>query len=126
MNGGIAVLGDVYKTDVFKLAYFMNKDEEVIPLNSIVKPPSAELRPDQKDSDSLPDYDILDEILYLYIEKNMPTSEIIEHGFAKEIVDKIIRLVNMNEYKRFQTAPVLRVSSKAFGYGRKIPLVAKH
>jgi len=126
MNGGIAVLGDVYKTDVFKLAYFMNKDKEVIPLNSIVKPPSAELRPDQKDSDSLPDYDILDEILFLYIEKNMSTSEIIEKGFAKEVVDKIIRLVNMNEYKRFQTAPVLRVSSKAFGYGRKIPLVAKH
>lgn len=126
MNGGIAVLGDVYKTDVFKLAYFMNKDEEVIPLNSIVKPPSAELRPDQKDSDSLPDYDILDEILYLYIEKNMPTSEIIDQGFTKVVVDKIIRLVNMNEYKRFQTAPVLRVSSKAFGYGRKIPLVAKH
>ena len=126
MNGGIAVLGDVYKTDVFKLAYFMNKDEEVIPLNSIIKPPSAELRPDQKDSDSLPDYDILDEILYLYIEKNMPASEIIEQGFVKEVVDKIIRLVNMNEYKRFQTAPVLRISSKAFGYGRKIPLVAKH
>lgn len=126
MNGGIAVLGDVYKTDVFKLAYFMNKDEEVIPLNSIIKPPSAELRPDQKDSDSLPDYDILDEILYLYIEKNMPVSEIIEQGFVKEVVDKIIRLVNMNEYKRFQTAPVLRISSKAFGYGRKIPLVAKH
>jgi len=126
MNGGIAVLGDVYKTDVFKLAFFMNKDEEVIPLNSIVKPPSAELRPDQKDSDSLPDYDILDEILFMYIEKNMPVREIIEQGFAKEIVDKIIRLVNMNEYKRFQTAPVLRVSSKAFGYGRKIPLVAEH
>lgn len=126
MNGGIAVLGDVYKTDVFKLAYFMNKDEEVIPINSIVKPPSAELRPDQKDSDSLPDYDILDEILYLYIEKNMPISEIIAQGFNKVVVDKIIRLVNMNEYKRFQTAPVLRVSSKAFGYGRKIPLVAKH
>jgi len=126
MNGGLAVLGDVYKTDVFKLAYYMNKDEEVIPLNSIVKPPSAELRPDQKDSDSLPDYDILDKILFLYIEKNMPVNEIIEQGFAKEVVDKIIRLVNMNEYKRFQTAPVLRVSSKAFGYGRKIPLVAKH
>ncbi len=126
MNGGIAVLGDVYKTDVFKLAYFMNKDEEVIPLNSIVKPPSAELRPDQKDSDSLPDYDVLDEILFMYIEKNMPINEIIEQGFAKEIIEKIIRLVNMNEYKRFQTAPVLRVSSKAFGYGRKIPLVAKH
>ncbi|MRT94547.1 NAD+ synthase [Ancylomarina sp. 16SWW S1-10-2] len=126
MNGGLSVLGDVYKTDVFKLAYFMNKDEEVIPLNSIVKPPSAELRPDQKDSDSLPDYDILDEILYLYIEKNMSPIKIIEQGFSKNIVDKIIRLVNMNEYKRFQTSPVLRISSKAFGYGRKIPLVAKY
>ncbi len=126
MNGGIAVLGDVYKTDVFKLAYFMNKDKEIIPLNSIVKPPSAELRPDQKDSDSLPDYDILDKILYLYIEKNRSIREIIEQGFADNVVNRIVKLVNMNEYKRFQTAPVLRISSKAFGYGRKIPLVAKY
>lgn len=126
MNGGIAVLGDLYKTDVFKLAYYMNKDQDVIPLNSIVKPPSAELRPNQKDSDSLPDYDILDSILNLYIEQNKSEEEIIESGFEKNIVERIIRLVNMNEYKRFQTAPVLRVSSKAFGYGRKIPLVAKH
>lgn len=126
MNGGLSVLGDVYKTDVFKLAWFINKDEEVIPENSIVKPPSAELRPDQKDSDSLPDYDILDGILFRYIEKNMSSDEIIQEGFEEETVKKAIRMVNMNEYKRFQTPPILRVSSKAFGFGRKIPLVAKH
>lgn len=126
MNGGLSVLGDVYKTDVFKMAWFMNKDKEIIPENTIVKPPSAELRPDQKDSDSLPDYDILDGILYRYIEKNMSKEEIIADGFEKETVEKSIRLVNMNEYKRFQTPPILRVSSKAFGFGRKIPLVAKH
>ncbi|NOU61006.1 NAD+ synthase [Marinifilum caeruleilacunae] len=126
MNGGLSVLGDVYKTDVFKMAWFMNKDGEVIPENTIVKPPSAELRPDQKDSDSLPDYDVLDGILYRYIEKNMSSQEIIADGFEAETVAKAIRLVNMNEYKRFQTPPILRVSSKAFGFGRKIPLVAKH
>ncbi|RKD99950.1 NAD+ synthase [Marinifilum flexuosum] len=126
MNGGLSVLGDVYKTDVFKMAWFMNKDKEIIPVNTIVKPPSAELRPDQKDSDSLPDYDVLDGILYRYIEKNMSSKEIIADGFEKQIVEKTIRLVNMNEYKRFQTPPILRVSSKAFGFGRKIPLVAKH
>lgn len=126
MNGGLSVLGDVYKTDVFKMAWFINKDQEIIPVNTIVKPPSAELRPDQKDSDSLPDYDILDGILYRYIEKNMSSEEIIADGFDKNTVEKAIRLVNMNEYKRFQTPPILRVSSKAFGFGRKIPLVAKH
>ncbi|MDQ2179479.1 NAD+ synthase [Marinifilum sp. D714] len=126
MNGGLSVLGDVYKTDVFKMAWFMNKDKEIIPENTIVKPPSAELRPDQKDSDSLPDYDVLDGILYRYIEKNMSSKEIIADGFEKQTVEKAIRLVNMNEYKRFQTPPILRVSSKAFGFGRKIPLVAKH
>ncbi|WP_421920536.1 NAD+ synthase [Marinifilum sp.] len=126
MNGGLSVLGDVYKTDVFKMAWFMNKDAELIPKNTIVKPPSAELRPDQKDSDSLPDYDVLDAILYRYIEKNMSSEEIIADGFEKKTVEKAIRLVNMNEYKRFQTPPILRVSSKAFGFGRKIPLVAKH
>ncbi|MFA8432921.1 MAG: NAD+ synthase [Marinifilaceae bacterium] len=126
MNGGLAVLGDVYKTDVFKMAWFMNKDGEVIPENSIVKPPSAELRPDQKDSDSLPDYDTLDAILFRFIEKNMSAEEIISEGFHDETVRRTIRMVNNNEYKRFQTPPILRVSSKAFGYGRKIPLVAKH
>lgn len=126
MNGGISVLGDVYKSDVFKLARFINKDQEVIPENSIVKPPSAELRPDQKDSDSLPDYDTLDAILFMYIEKNMALQEIIQQGYDSQTVKRTIAMVNRNEYKRFQTPPILRVSSKAFGFGRKIPLVAKH
>ncbi len=125
MNGGISVLGDVYKTDVFKLARYINRNGEVIPENTIVKPPSAELRPDQKDSDSLPDYDILDGILFKYIEQNQSPQEIIEAGYDEATVNKAIRLVNINEYKRFQTSPTLRVSSKAFGIGRRIPLVAK-
>lgn len=126
MNGGISVLGDVYKTDVFKLARYINRQEEIIPENTIVKPPSAELRPDQKDSDSLPDYEILDEILYLYIEKRWGPKEILQKGFDKNIVDRTLRLVNINEYKRYQTAPVLRVSNKAFGIGRRMPIVAKY
>jgi NAD+ synthase (glutamine-hydrolysing) len=125
MNGGLSVLGDVYKTDVFDLAKFINRDEEIIPVNTIVKPPSAELRPDQKDSDSLPDYDILDQILFNYIEKNESPQRIIAAGFDKETVYKAVRMVNINEYKRFQTAPIIRVSSKAFGLGRRIPLVSK-
>ncbi len=126
MNGGISVLGDVYKTDVFKLSRYINRNGEVIPENSIIKPPSAELRPDQKDSDSLPDYDTLDGILYNYIELNRSPEEIESLGFAKETIAKTVRMVNMNEYKRFQQAPILRVSSKAFGFGRRIPLVAKY
>ena len=126
MNGGLAVIGDVYKTEVFELARFMNKDKEVIPWNTIDKPPSAELRPDQKDSDSLPDYDILDTILFEYIEKRKGPSEIIAMGYDKAIVDRILRMVNLNEHKRYQTAPILRISSKAFGMGRRIPIVAKY
>ncbi len=126
MNGGLAVLGDVYKTDVFKLARFMNRNGEVIPENSITKPPSAELRPDQKDTDSLPDYAELDEILFNYIELNKSPEEIIGKGFAKETVYRVAHMVNINEYKRFQAAPILRISSKAFGFGRKMPLVAKY
>ncbi len=126
MNGGLSVLGDVYKTDVFKLARYINKDKEIIPKNSITKPPSAELRPNQKDSDSLPDYDILDGILFQYIEQKLSASEIIAMGFNKDTVNKVLRLVNMNEYKRFQTPPILRVSSKAFGIGRRMPLVARY
>ncbi len=125
MNGGLSVLGDVYKTDVFDLARFINKEREIIPINTIVKPPSAELRPDQKDSDSLPDYDVLDQVLFNYIEKNEHPEKIIAAGFEKEVVYKAVRLVNINEYKRFQTAPIIRVSSKAFGLGRRIPLVSK-
>ncbi|TDO02612.1 NAD+ synthase [Sunxiuqinia elliptica] len=126
MNGGLAVLGDVYKTDVYKLSHYINREQEIIPINSIQKPPSAELRPDQKDTDSLPDYDILDDILFNYIELNKSPQEIIEKGFEQETVNKIIKMVNRNEYKRFQAPPILRVSSKAFGFGRKMPLVAKY
>jgi NAD+ synthase (glutamine-hydrolysing) len=126
MNGGLAVLGDVYKTDVFKMARFMNRDREIIPENSIIKPPSAELRPDQKDTDSLPEYEVLDEILFSFIEQNLSPGEIENKGFDPEVIRKVIRLVNINEYKRFQAAPILRVSSKAFGFGRKMPLVARY
>jgi NAD+ synthase (glutamine-hydrolysing) len=126
MNGGLSVLGDVYKTEVFELAHYINRDQEIIPVNTITKPPSAELRPDQKDSDSLPDYEILDEILLQYIEHRKGPDEIISMGFDKAIVDKTLRLVNINEYKRYQTAPTLRVSPKAFGMGRRMPIVAKY
>ena len=126
MNGGLSVLGDVYKSDVFELARFINKDSEVIPLNTILKPPSAELRPDQKDSDSLPDYSVLDKILFDYIELAKSPAEIIEFGFDEATVHKTVLMVNLNEYKRFQTPPILRVSSKAFGFGRKMPIVAKY
>jgi len=126
MNGGLSVLGDVYKTDVYKLARYINRERELIPESSITKAPSAELRPDQKDTDSLPDYDILDAILFRYIEMNESPEEIIEHGFERETVLKTVRMVNQNEYKRFQSPPILRVSSKAFGFGRKMPLVAKY
>jgi len=126
MNGSIAVLGDVYKTEVYRLARYINRNGEVIPENTITKAPSAELRPDQKDSDSLPEYDILDAILFRYIELNLSPAEIIAEGFDTAIVNKAVRLVNMNEYKRFQAAPILRISSKAFGTGRRMPLVAKY
>ncbi len=126
MNGGLSVLGDVYKVDVFKLSRYINRNGELIPENSITKPPSAELRPDQKDTDSLPDYDILDRILFSYIELNQSPKEIINQGFEKEMVHKVVRMVNQNEYKRFQTPPIIRVSSKAFGFGRNIPLVARY
>lgn len=126
MNGGLSVLGDVYKCDVFGLAQYINRDGEVIPINSIVKPPSAELRPEQKDSDSLPDYEILDKILFNYIELAMSPETIIAMGFDAATVHKTVLMVNRNEYKRFQAPPILRVSSKAFGFGRKMPLVAKY
>jgi NAD+ synthase (glutamine-hydrolysing) len=126
MNGGLSVLGDVYKTDVFKMARWINRDREIIPENTILKPPSAELRPDQKDSDSLPDYDILDQILFDYIELNLSPEEIIAKGFDQATVLKTVKMVNTNEYKRFQAPPILRISSKAFGFGRRMPLVAKY
>jgi NAD+ synthase (glutamine-hydrolysing) len=124
--GGLSVLGDVYKTEVYQLVAYVNKDSEVIPQNSISKPPSAELRPGQKDSDSLPAYEILDPILYQYIEKRQGPKEIIAKGNDATLVKRILRMVNINEFKREQTAPVIRVSSKAFGMGRRMPIVGKY
>lgn len=126
MCGGLSVIGDLYKTEVFEMARYMNKEEEVIPENIITKPPSAELRPNQKDTDSLPPYEDLDEILYEYIEKRLGPKEIIANGFDEKLVRRVLRLVNINEFKRYQTAPVLRVSSKAFGMGRRMPIVGKY
>ena len=126
MAGGLSVLGDVYKTEVYELANFINRDEEIIPVNIITKPPSAELRPNQKDTDSLPEYDILDKILYQYIELRKGPNEIIEQGYDIELVRKVLKLINTNEYKRFQTPPILRVSSKAFGMGRRMPITGKY
>ena len=126
MNGGLSVLGDVYKTDVFALSRYINRNGEIIPENSITKPPSAELRPGQKDEDSLPPYEILDGILFSYIEKKRSVTEIIEAGYAPKTVDFVVNLVNRNEHKRFQAPPILRISSKAFGFGRRMPLIAKY
>ena len=126
MNGGLSVLGDVYKTDIFKMASWINREHEIIPINTIQKPPSAELRPDQKDSDSLPDYEILDQILFDYIELNLSPDEIIAKGFDESTVLRTVKMVNTNEYKRFQAPPILRISSKAFGSGRRMPLVARY
>lgn len=126
MNGGLSVIGDVYKIDVFKLARYINRNEEIIPWNTINKPPSAELRPNQKDSDSLPDYEILDTILFEYIENRKGPREIIAMGYDEALVNRILKLVNTNEYKRYQTPPILRVSTKAFGMGRRMPIVAKY
>lgn len=126
MAGGLSVLGDVYKTDVYKLAEYINRKQEIIPENTINKPPSAELKPEQKDTDSLPDYDILDSILYQYIELQKPLSEISGEGISDKLVSRVLGMINNNEYKRYQSPPILRISSKAFGLGRRMPLVARY
>lgn len=126
MCGGISVIGDLYKGQVYELARHLNKEKEIIPTNIIKKAPSAELRPDQKDSDSLPDYDKLDAVLYHYIEERLGPKEIVALGYDEALVNRVLRLVNMSEWKRHQMAPVLRVSPKAFGMGRRVPIVAKY
>jgi NAD+ synthase (glutamine-hydrolysing) len=126
MAGGLSVLGDVYKIQVYALAKWINRNGELIPRNIIDKAPSAELRPGQKDSDSLPDYEILDKVLYQYIEKRQGPKEIISLGIDKDLVKRILKLVNTNEYKRNQFCPIIRVSSKAFGMGRRVPIVGKY
>ncbi|MEO7960536.1 MAG: NAD+ synthase, partial [Ginsengibacter sp.] len=122
----LGVLGDCYKMQVYELARFINSTKEIIPLNIITKEPSAELRPDQKDSDSLPPYEILDRILYQYIERVKGPNEIKAQQFDAALVDRILKLVNVNEYKRNQFCPVIRISPKAFGVGRRVPIVAKY
>jgi len=126
MCGGLSILGDVYKTQVYELAALINIEKEIIPENTIVKPPSAELRPNQKDADSLPDYETLDKILFAYIEERKGLDELVQKGFNQEVVQRVLKLVNTTEYKRYQTPPILRISRKAFGMGRRMPIVAKY
>lgn len=126
MAGGLGVLGDCYKQQVYELAKFINSKEEVIPENILKKAPSAELKPGQKDVDSLPPYEILDQILYQYIERVQGPNEIKALGFDAALVDRILKMVNKNEYKRNQFCPIIRISPKAFGTGRRMPIVASY
>jgi NAD+ synthetase len=127
MCGGLAVISDLPKTTVYKLADFLNEDarRDLIPLRSITKPPSAELRPDQTDQDTLPPYEVLDEILRLYVEENLGAEELIRKGFDEETVRWVTRRVDLNEYKREQAAPGLKVTGRAFGIGRRMPLAQR-
>ncbi len=125
MNGALAPIADVLKTDVYKIARWVNREREIIPADSITKPPSAELRPGQKDQDSLPPYEILDAILDLYVVKNLGKAEIISRGFDAAVVNDVVNKINFSEYKRRQAAPGLKVSPRAFGMGRRIPVAQK-
>ncbi|HEV8291917.1 MAG TPA: NAD(+) synthase, partial [Tepidisphaeraceae bacterium] len=128
MCGGLAVISDVPKTSIYALAEFINKQagRDLIPRNSIAKPPSAELRPNQTDQDSLPPYDLLDAILYRYIEEEKSGGEIVKEGFDRPTVTRVIRLVDRSEYKRRQAAPGLKVTSRAFGFGRRMPIAQRY
>ena len=126
MAGGLGVLGDCYKLQVYELAKYINRHQEIIPANIITKAPSAELRPNQKDSDSLPDYAVLDQILYQYIERRANPNDIKALGFDNALVDRTLKMVNNNEYKRNQFCPIIRISPKAFGVGRRMPIVGKY
>ena len=126
MAGGLSVIGDLYKTQVYALANYLNRDKEIIPSSILTKAPSAELRPGQKDSDSLPDYNVLDPILYQYIERRQGPQEIIAMGSDSALVNRILKMVNTNEYKRNQFCPIIRISPKAFGVGRRVPIVGKY
>src|SRR5712671_4018933 len=126
MAGGLAVISDVPKTMIYDLARWINREREVIPKSTIEKPPSAELKPNQKDQDTLPPYEILDEILHLYVEENLSARDIISRGFDEKTVRWVQRRVDLNEYKREQAAPGLKVTSRAFGIGRKMPIAQKY
>ena len=128
MNGALAIIGDLYKTEVYDLSKWLNASyykKEIIPESILTKPPSAELRPDQKDSDSLPEYEILDDILYRYIELQQSRAEISGSGHERGLVNRILRMVDMNEFKRYQAAPILKLGSKSFGTGRRFPIVQR-
>ena len=126
MCGGLAVISDVPKTMVYRLARWINRNREIIPTASITKAPSAELRPNQTDQDSLPPYDVLDAILNAYVVECKSAAEIIRAGFEEATVRRVVRLIDMNEYKRRQAAPGLKVTSKAFGVGRRVPIAQKY
>ena len=126
MCGGLAVISDVPKTLIYRMAKWINRDREIIPEASITKPPSAELRPNQCDQDSLPPYEVLDAILDLYVVQGKSSAEIVASGFDEATVKRVIRLIDLNEYKRRQAAPGLKVTSKAFGMGRRIPIAQKY
>jgi NAD+ synthase (glutamine-hydrolysing) len=125
MAGGLAVIGDIPKMMVYELAKFINREREIIPQSVLTKVPSAELRPNQKDEDSLPPYSILDQILKAYIEDNLSIEEIVEKGFERSLVEEVIKKIDSAEYKRRQAPPVLKVTTKAFGMGRRMPIVWK-
>ena len=125
MNGALAPIADVLKTDVYKISQWVNREREIIPADSITKPPSAELRPGQKDQDSLPPYEILDAILDLYVVKNLGKAEIVARGFDAAVVNDVVNKINFSEYKRRQAAPGLKVSPRAFGMGRRIPVAQR-
>jgi NAD+ synthase (glutamine-hydrolysing) len=125
MNGSLAVIGDLLKTEVYALARAMNRDREIIPKSILEKAPSAELRPDQQDTDSLPPYDLLDKILDLYLIENRTTEEIVADGYDRDTVERVLRMVGRAEYKRRQAAPVLKVSPRAFGTGRRMPIARR-
>ena len=125
MCGGLAVISDVPKTKVFELARWINREGEIIPEDTITTPPSAELRPDQKDEESLPPYEVRDAILEQYVVECRSVAEIVADGFDETTVKRVARLIDLNEYKRRQAAPGLKVTSKAFGVGRRIPVAQK-
>ncbi len=125
MAGGLALLGDVYKTTIYKVANWINRNREIIPRSSITKPPSAELRPNQTDQDTLPPYEVLDGILRLYVEEWQEVDEIVAAGYDRALVENILRAVDTNEFKRRQAAPTIRVSEKAFGSGRQMPIAQR-
>ena len=123
MCGALSVIGDVYKTSVYDLCRYINREREIIPENTITKPPSAELRPDQTDQDSLPPYHILDAVIRMLTEENNTLEEMVEKGYDRDTVVQILNMIDRVEFKRRQAPPILKLTGRASGIGRKIPIV---